>query len=137
MAEPRPPVPVLLVAAVFSRHADALAWAQDRLEEAYGPVDGASPAFVFHQTAYYAAAMGGDLRKQFFAFRDLIAPDRLADVKLHTNALERELADAGALPEAAARQPRPRLSHAWASSCWPPPRTRRTASTCATASSPR
>ena len=99
MAEPRPPVPVLLVAAVFSRHADALPW-RGRLEEAYGPVERLSPAFVFDQTDYYAATMGTDLRKQFLAFRDLIAPDRLAEIKLHTNALESELAQAGSYPEA-------------------------------------
>jgi hypothetical protein len=32
MAEPRPPLPVLLVVAAFSRHADALAWARQRRE---------------------------------------------------------------------------------------------------------
>ncbi len=92
MAEPRTPVPVLLVAAVFSRHADMLSLTRTRLEEAYGPVERISPAFVFDQTDYYTATMGADLRKQFLAFRDLIAPERLAAIKLHTNALERELA---------------------------------------------
>ena len=79
MAEARPPVPVLLVAAVFSRHADILSWRADRLEEDYGPVERVSTPFVFDQTDYYAEAMGTDLRKQFLAFRDLVAPDRLAD----------------------------------------------------------
>ena len=100
MAEARPPVPVLLVAAVFSRHADALSWARARLEEEYGPVERVSVPFVFDQTDYYADAMGTDLRKHFLAFRDLVAPDRLAEIKLHTNALERELAGSGRYPEA-------------------------------------
>ncbi len=100
MAEPRPPVPVLLVAAVFSRHADALCWARARLEEVYGPVERVSAPLVFDQTDYYAGAMGTDLRKQFLAFRDLVAPDRLADIKLHANALERELAESGRYAEA-------------------------------------
>ena len=99
MAEPRPPVPVLLVAAVFSRHADVLFLARTRLEETYGPVAHVSPAFVFDQTDYYAATMGADLRKQFLAFRDLIAPDRLAEIKRHTNALEHELAQGGKYAE--------------------------------------
>jgi Domain of unknown function (DUF4416) len=93
MAEPRPSVPVLLVAAAFSRHEDALAWARTRLEESYGPVEQCSQAFSFHQTDYYSVLMGSDLRKQFFVFRNLIDPGRLAEIKLHTNALERELAD--------------------------------------------
>ena len=68
MAETRPPVPALLVVAAFSRHDPALAWARARLEEAYGPVALAGPAFAFDQTAYYRAAMGPDLRKQLLAF---------------------------------------------------------------------
>jgi hypothetical protein len=98
MAEPRDPAPALLVAAVFSRHADALARARERLEAAHGPVALAGPVFAFTQTAYYEASMGPGLQKQLLAFRDLVAPDRLAEIKLHANALERELA--GAYPEA-------------------------------------
>jgi hypothetical protein len=99
MAEPRPPVPALLVVAAFSRHPQAIAWGRERLETAFGPVGRASDPFVFDQTAYYEATMGRDLRKQFFAFEKLVAPDCLPEVKLHTNALERELAGAGAYPE--------------------------------------
>jgi hypothetical protein len=90
---------VLLVAAVFSRHMEACSWARERLEEAYGPLDQVSPPFVFNQTDYYADAMGTDLRKQLLTFRDLIAPDRLVEIKLHTNHLESELACAGRYPE--------------------------------------
>jgi hypothetical protein len=44
--------------------------------------------------------MGGDLRKQFLAFHDLITPERLPEIKLHTNALEREMTQTGRYPEA-------------------------------------
>src|SRR5262249_40977091 len=37
--------------------------------------------------------------KTFFAFRDLVAADALPDLKLHTNALEEELARGGTYPE--------------------------------------
>jgi hypothetical protein len=99
MAEPRPQKPVLLVVAAFSRHAGALAWGRDRLVEAYGPVGLASPAFDFHHTEYYQASMGAGLRKQFFAFEVLVAPDRLPEVKLHTNRLEQTLALSGTFPD--------------------------------------
>ncbi len=99
MAEPRPPVPVLLVIAVFSRHTDALSLARTQLEQTYGPVERGSPAFIFDQTTYYTDEMGGDLRKQFFAFHDLINPERLPAIKLHTNVLEREIAQSGLYPE--------------------------------------
>jgi hypothetical protein len=99
MAEPRKPDPVLLVVAAFSRHAAALEWARGRLEEEFGPVGRTSPAFAFDQTSYYAATMGPDLRKQFFTFTDLIPAERLAAIKLRTNALEGELAVSGQYPE--------------------------------------
>jgi hypothetical protein len=99
MAEPRPPVPALLVVAVFSRHEDAFTWAQTRLETHFGPVGLASPPFVFDQTTYYEPSMGRDLRKRFLAFARLVGPDQLADIKLRTNALERELAETGVYPE--------------------------------------
>lgn len=43
--------------------------------------------------------MGAGLRKQLLAFRDLLAPDRLPEVKLRTNILEQELAGAGTYPD--------------------------------------
>jgi hypothetical protein len=99
MAEPRSQKPVLLVVAAFSRHADALAWGRDRLAEHYGPVGLASPLFAFHHTDYYQSSMGAELRKQFFAFQNLVAPDCLPDLKLHTNPLEQMLAAAGTFAE--------------------------------------
>ncbi len=99
MAEPRSPDPAMLVVAAFSRHPDALAWARQRLEESCGPVVLASLPFDFHHTAYYEATMGAGLHKQLLGFRDLVAPDSLPTIKLHTNALEHQLAESGAYPE--------------------------------------
>jgi hypothetical protein len=100
MAQSRPHVSVLLVVAAFSRHATALEATRTRLEALFGPVALTSLPFVFDQTTYYEASMGKDLRKQFFAFRDLIAPERLADFKQSTNALEDEIASGGEYAEA-------------------------------------
>ena len=99
MAEPRSAVPALLVVAVFSRNEDAVAWARPRLEQLFGPIGLTSSPYVFDQTTYYETQMGRDLRKHFLAFDQLVSPDRLADVKLQTNALEHELAVAGRYPE--------------------------------------
>jgi hypothetical protein len=95
MAEPHWPDPVLLVVAGFSRHEGALAWAQERLVEQFGPVALASQMFDFNQTRYYEATMGPGLRKQFLAFGELIDPERLAGIKRQTIALEAELAQTG------------------------------------------
>ncbi len=99
MAEPRLPDPVLLVVAAFSRHSEALAWARDRLEKDFGPLARTSPLFDFHQTTYYEPTMGAGLKKQLLAFRELVRPEGLAGIKLHTNDLERELAVGGGFAE--------------------------------------
>ena len=100
MAEPHSPVPSLLIVAVFSRHMDAFSWARTQLETPFGPIGLTSEPFVFDQTSYYEASMGRDLRKRFLAFERLVSPDRLADIKRQTNAIESELADARIYPEA-------------------------------------
>src|SRR5438094_9896738 len=99
MSDIRPHPQVLLIVAAFSRHDKAIRWGEEQLEQVFGPIGLVSEPFPFTQTRYYEATMGPDLRKQLFAFRDLVAPDRLAAVKLHTNALERRLAEAGTYPE--------------------------------------
>src|SRR5205085_97859 len=71
-----------------------------RLEADFGPVALAGAPFTFDQTGYYERTMGSGLRKELLAFEELIAPDRLPEIKLRTNALERELAECGGYPEA-------------------------------------
>lgn len=99
MAEPGEPEKTLLVVAAFSKHPEALDWARQNLEARFGPVGLTSPLFVFNQTAYYAPSMGSDLLKQFLVFHDLVPPDSLADIKLATNGLEKDLADQKRWPE--------------------------------------
>jgi hypothetical protein len=99
MADPSLPDPSLLVIAVFSRHLPSFDWAREKLQQAFGPVGLASDAYVFDQTTYYEPTMGPDLRKQFLVFRDLVPSECLPETKLHTNALECELAAARLYPE--------------------------------------
>jgi Domain of unknown function (DUF4416) len=99
MATPRPPVPALLVVAAFSRHEDAFVAAREAMERSYGPVALAGEPFLFDQTAYYEPTMGAGLRKQLWAFHDLIALDRLPELKHHTNALEASITASGVYPE--------------------------------------
>lgn len=92
MAEPGKPVPVLLVVAAFGRRVELLERARAELERQFGPVARSSALFDFDQTSYYEPTMGGGLRKQLWAFADLIAAERLAEIKHRTNAIEREIA---------------------------------------------
>jgi hypothetical protein len=99
MGDVRASQPMLLVAALFSRHLDAITWGRNQLEAAYGAVGLESPTYDFHHTKYYAAAMGSDLRKQLLAFEQLIPAEQLAEIKLHTNELERDFAECQAHAE--------------------------------------
>jgi len=99
MAEPMNPAPALLVVAAFSRHDEALGWARERLQHDYGPLAAASPLFSFRHTKYYETTMGPDLLKQLMAFEQLMGQEQLTAIKLHTNHLERELAETGQFAE--------------------------------------
>jgi hypothetical protein len=58
------------------------------LEECFGPVDLQSSTMDFNFTSYYQPEMGDSLRRVFFAFKRLVDPTDLADIKLGTNAIE-------------------------------------------------
>jgi hypothetical protein len=100
MAEPSHPDPVLLIVAAFSRHPQALAWAQQRLEQLYGVVAQVSEPYEFNQTDYYEPTMGPGLRKQLFVFHQLVPAEQLPDIKLCCNAVEAELAHRNPYSEA-------------------------------------
>jgi hypothetical protein len=93
------PPPVLLVIAAFSRHEEALRWAEEKLSACFGSIARTSSDFSFHQTRYYERSMGPGLRKRFLIFQDLIPADQLAEIKLRTNELEQELALSKDWPE--------------------------------------
>lgn len=100
MAKRRRPDPSLLVVACFSRHPQALDWAQARLVEHYGTLLRVSPDFDFHHTTYYTASMGAGLKKRLLVFDQLRPSDILPDVKNFTIGLEAEFARNGHFPEA-------------------------------------
>ena len=90
----------LLMAACFSRHQDALAWAEEQLQPVYGPILLRSADYAFHHTRYYEQEMGAELRKRLIVFEPLAPPDCLPAVKRHTIQLEQTLAASGRFPEA-------------------------------------
>lgn len=92
-------IDALLVAAVFSRHEEALAWARERLIEQFGSIALESQPYPFAYTAYYTKQMGPSLTKQLFAFERLVPLARLADVKNATIKLEGELRASGQFPD--------------------------------------
>lgn len=95
MGQVHPHPPVLLVLAAFSRYESACSWAAQRAVEQWGPIALRGGPYPFADTSYYAATMGTDLQKVFFAFERLIDPADLPSLKWTTNRWEEEYATLG------------------------------------------
>lgn len=78
----------MLVIAAVSNDRAALDWARDWASSSFGEILLESERFAFVETTYYEATMGAGLLKTFFAFRDLITPDKLGSVKQMSNEVE-------------------------------------------------
>ncbi len=65
------------------------------LENEFGPSECPGALMEFHYTRFYDKEMGSGLMRKFLAFRDLIDPLFLADVKLITNSIETKFAITG------------------------------------------
>lgn len=90
MAIPKPPAPTLQIVAVFSRYAEALDWAGERVQQRWGATALASPRFDHSETSYYESDMGSGLQKQFFVVEGGYDPADLATSKLESNAWEND-----------------------------------------------
>lgn len=89
------PLPVKLIASIFTASGELLEEAKVRLVQEFGPVDYESELLSFDHTTYYAAEFGENLKRRFVAFEKLVHPGELAEIKLLTNALEMEWAVEG------------------------------------------
>ncbi len=91
MAEPKPFRPVKLICGIISSEEQWFSRAEEHLARLYGPVDRKSRLFAFTFTDYYENQMGKNLKRSFLSFAPLIAPERLSEIKLQTNELEKKL----------------------------------------------
>jgi len=82
------PPPVKLIASIFTGDETLLAVARGALVNRFGAIDYQSELLPFNHTSYYAREFGPGLVRQIVAFADLIAPQRLAEIKHTTNELE-------------------------------------------------
>ena len=82
------PRPVKLIASLFAGDETLLAVARGALVKHFGSMDYESDVFPFDHTTYYAPEFGEGLVRQVVAFRDLVSPDSLAEIKRATNELE-------------------------------------------------
>ncbi|GAG31998.1 unnamed protein product [marine sediment metagenome] len=88
MGQIQEPKPVLPILAAFSQSLEALTWAKQTASEAWGPIVLESEPFEFVETDYYEPSMGPGLKKQFFAFENLLDPGELPAIKRQTNEWE-------------------------------------------------
>jgi len=79
---------------IFSQNRTAEA-ALEMLGEFLPTPDGRSAVIPFTMTDYYQAEMGEPLFRQFVSFKELLAPERLPEIKMRTNELEERLAAGG------------------------------------------
>jgi len=59
------------------------------LSDEIGEIDYISPLMDFNYTDYYDSEMGDNIRRVFVSFKNLVDPSKLADIKIHTNYLEK------------------------------------------------
>ncbi len=93
------PESVLRIAAIFSRHADALQWATEKCAVAWGGIALESDPLPFEFTSYYESSMGAGLLKKLVAFEPLTDPAEVVEAKLASNRWEQEFAAARDLEE--------------------------------------
>ncbi len=93
MARARKPSPVKLFCALLAGREEWLEMARERLEQEFGPIGMESAVWDFDFTDYYEDQMGPGLLRRFYAFRELIDPEDIVELKLALNRLEGELAD--------------------------------------------
>ena len=95
MSIPKPPDPAKLFISAIYADRERFALCRQRLEERFGLSDYQSKEIAFVESSFYHQEMGQPLFRQFLSFRDLIQPELLPEIKLFTNALEAEVAEAG------------------------------------------
>ena len=95
MGEVKEPKPVKLFLGLLIAKLPLLPQIYEALEKELGPIELSGELIDFTYTNYYESEMGAGLKRQFLSFRKLIAPDRLPEIKLFTNGLEKNFAEEG------------------------------------------
>ncbi|WP_373500864.1 DUF4416 family protein [Desulfococcus sp.] len=95
MSTPRPPAPAKLVVGLVMKERSLIRPLTEILVSRFGPLDMVSAWMRFDFTSYYAAEMGSPLFRRMLTFKELIAQDRLPEIKTATNGIETGFAEAG------------------------------------------
>jgi hypothetical protein len=90
MSQPAPPPPEKLIFSLLSVSPDLIDAVISDLKSIFGEPDYISDLLNFEFTDYYIAEMGTPLKRRFISMATLVAPDKLAGVKLKSNEIESE-----------------------------------------------
>jgi hypothetical protein len=90
MAEPTIPEKVKLFVGIITNSQLKLDKAQKKLVRKYGKLELITEKIPFEHTSYYHN-LGDNLFKSFLAFKKLIKPEKIPEIKLFTNKLEKNL----------------------------------------------
>ncbi len=88
MSTPEEPEDVKLICSLFSPQESLIDRVIEELEGSFGRLESKSPRLFFDRTRYYEREMGWPLHRLFVAFRRLIRPEAIVDVKLTANSVE-------------------------------------------------
>ncbi len=91
MGKVRKHSPVKLIAGFIFKDADCLNKAKVYLTKRFGKLDYESETIPFIHTDYYETEFGKDLKRKFISFNKLIHPEKLPDIKILTNKIEKKL----------------------------------------------
>jgi hypothetical protein len=89
MSKPQKAQPAKLVIGLLVHDKALLCAIADHLEQAFGKIDIISAWMPFNFTDYYTQEMGTPLHRRMLTFRNLIAQQELAAIKLVTNQVEK------------------------------------------------
>jgi hypothetical protein len=90
MGTPHQPLPVKLIIGLIYTDSAVFERTRSALRRLYGEEDSESREFDFDKTPYYEKEMGHGLRRKFISYKKLIQAEKLVDIKIKTNALEKK-----------------------------------------------
>ena len=91
MAEENPFSNVKLICGLIASDSKVFQRAEKLLLKTYGKADYSSSFLEFNFTDYYEKEMGKNLKRKFISFDNLYSPEKLSEIKIHTNKLEKQI----------------------------------------------
>lgn len=93
MTEIKLPPPGSIIVGIITQYLDILPSVEAVLVKEFGPIEYKSPVIDFDFTDYYEVEMGKNLLRLWLSFANLVTPDKLLEIKLKTQEIEKKFLD--------------------------------------------